>query len=199
MPKAGCAMLSRPTCEDREMNLPTIPTDNFYKFMAISGVAIVIFSFAFPMTLIKDLRPKQIKIMTKQKVMKLELDELLKEQDILSKDIAVAETNLENLTSENVVKLRERQVDLHQNVINIKIKTINIEGQIDMIGALTEELHFAKILMICGVIIGLIFSFCGFVAWYFIVQIPSDLLLRRQVEGNQIEISEHSHKKGLGG
>jgi hypothetical protein len=181
------------------MTLPTIPTDNFYKFFAISGVIIVIFSFAYPWTLIRDIRPKQIEVMTKLEVLKIELIESDKDIDVLDKEVTVAENNLENLISEDVIKLREHTDKINRKRFEISIKKINIGGQIALIDYLREELLTAKWVMIIGVILGCILSFGGFIAWYFIVQVPSDLLLRRQVESCQSKPSKPVNEKEQGG
>jgi len=56
------------------MNLPvpTLPTDNLYKFMALSGLAIVIFSFVFPMIRMSEIKLKLVEVETQTELLEIE-------------------------------------------------------------------------------------------------------------------------------
>jgi hypothetical protein len=52
------------------MNLPSLPTDNLYKFLALSGLAIVLFSLVFPIIRISEIRMQIIEVDTQLKCWK---------------------------------------------------------------------------------------------------------------------------------
>jgi hypothetical protein len=58
------------------MNLPSLPTDNLYKFLALSGLFIVLFSFIFPMKRVGELKLKASEIITQAEVLRIEIDDL---------------------------------------------------------------------------------------------------------------------------
>jgi hypothetical protein len=59
------------------MNLPvpTLPTDNLYKFMALSGLAIIIFSLVFPMIRISEIKLKMVEVETQLAVLHIEIND----------------------------------------------------------------------------------------------------------------------------
>jgi hypothetical protein len=58
------------------MDLPSLPTDNLYKFLALSGLFIVVFGFIFPMTRISELKLKACEVNTQIEVLRIEVDDL---------------------------------------------------------------------------------------------------------------------------
>jgi hypothetical protein len=58
------------------MNLPSLPTDNLYKFLALSGLFIVLFSFIFPMKRIGELNLKSLELKTQVEMSRIEVDYL---------------------------------------------------------------------------------------------------------------------------
>ena len=69
----------------------------------------------------------------------------------------------------------------------IEIKRAELEGKTKENGELIEDLKSYLIFLVAGGMLGLLFCFFGFVLWYKVVQRPSDLLLKAQVERSLME------------
>ena len=182
------------------MNLPTFPTDNLYKFLAISGLFIVIFSLVYPRTRLSEITQKTIELETKEKILNIKSAELTYEMAELKKEVEAAKKRKsESFTREELEKLLKKSVDFQLKNTEHEINLVNLEGVLKQINELHKEFHFEWQFIKIGGYLGLIISMVGFVSWYWLVQLPSDLLLRRQIENNQLKPSKKSHKKGQDG
>jgi len=152
------------------MNLPTLPTDNLYKFLALSGLAIAIFVLVFPMIRISEIRLKLVEVKTQSKVLAVEIEELKEDTDRWAKKTS--------LSPEGTASLRKRLIEL-------RIKGVEIRGRFEQIKSLNRDLDYSMILIWVGLPLGMLISFLGFLLWYFRVQKPNDLLLRKHVESDK--------------
>ena len=149
------------------MHMPSLPTDNLYKFLAVSGLVIFIFSQVLPVIRISEIRMKLVEVRTQSNILKVLSEEL-------EEDIAIWK-NKTSLTPEEKDSFRKR-------LIEIRIKTAELRGRFEQVESLNRDLDYLMILFWGGLLIGVGISVLGFLAWYFIVQKPNDLLLRKQVE-----------------
>jgi hypothetical protein len=158
-----------------EINLPTLPTDNLYKFLALSGLAIAILSLVLPVIRISEIRIKLVEVKTQSNLLNIKIEELSKDTDRLAKKTA--------LSPEETESLRNR-------LIEHKIKVVELSGRFEQINSLNRDLDYLMILFWGGLPLGAGISVLGFMAWYFLVQKPNDLLLKKQVENqNQTKLS----------
>ncbi|MBM4273084.1 MAG: hypothetical protein FJ134_01275 [Deltaproteobacteria bacterium] len=149
------------------MQLPIPPTDNLYKFLALSGLVLVIFSIVFPLSRISDINLKLLEFEMQSDVLEVELKYL--EQD-------TAEwVEKENPTPEEQEMLRKRTLEL-------RIKHTELKGRIRQINGLINEVKENWKILKVGGTVGMAFSFIGFGLWLFRIQLPSDLLLQKQVK-----------------
>ena len=65
------------------MNLPipTLPTDNLYKFMALSGLAILIFSLVFPVIRMSEIKLKMVELEIQGEILKIEKNHIIFESN----------------------------------------------------------------------------------------------------------------------
>jgi hypothetical protein len=152
------------------ITLPTLPTDNLYKFLALSGLAIAIFSLVFPIIRISEIRMKLIEVKTQSNVLDVEIEELKGDTDRWAKKTS--------LSPEETASLRKR-------LIEIRIKSVEIRGRFEQIKSLNRDLDYSMTLIWVGLPLGLIISHLGFLLWYFRVQKPNDLQIRKQVESDR--------------
>src|SRR3989442_1262057 len=110
------------------MNLPTLPTDNLYKFFALSGLALIVFIVVFPTNQISDIELKTIEVKTQISLLELE-------GSVLERDLDVAGTK-KKPTEEEVLKLKDRQQQF-------KAKVIQIQGQRERLATLLKQLRSA--------------------------------------------------------
>ncbi|OOG38604.1 MULTISPECIES: hypothetical protein [unclassified Rhodanobacter] len=174
------------------MNLPSIPTDNLYKFCAVSGVVLLLFGATFPVQKLFDTQNNLDQVRTEEQILSLQIADLQEDfhrvnsdLETLQKDTTAAEANpraadLPSLrarsttagTTINAVKKQSRQLAL----INVRQQG-NFEHLKHLIQRLWLYVAAAAIFMLGG----LQLAFFGFRCWYYRVQKPADDLLQRQI------------------
>lgn len=139
------------------MDLGVIPTDNLYKFLAISGLVLVIFSFVFANKLISRLRERLFEVQVDVAKINAELD-FLESQQGASPDLGGGTPVSDPLHSQ-----REQKVALA--VADIKMEQLEF---------LIRETRIATKGLILGVGIGGAMMVAGFTLWYEKLQKPLD-------------------------
>jgi hypothetical protein len=147
------------------MNLPTLPTENIYKFMALSGLALLIFSFTFPSRLADELELKAVEVTVEGKLISMEVSELQGE-------VESAKSN-PNLSIEDKISFTHKLTQLNT-------KLIQFSGNNLRLSVLHKQASHALNLSLSGFFFGLITAFFGFIFWYIRIQKPADLLLKKQ-------------------
>ena len=162
------------------INMPSLPTDNLYKFLALSGLAIVTFSIVFPMIRDSELNLMMLETDKNMKVANIEKELFDKRIDkFLNSDLG---SNLDEL------KMREEELEIWRNLLkDQQIYTVDLEYEVRKFEELHKELKFIQLLMKFGFGVGLIITFLGFLLWYVRVQKPNDLLLRKQIETDKTQ------------
>ena len=155
------------------MYIPAIPTDNLYKFVALSGVALVLVSLIYPEQALRELGTRQIDSETQMQVLLAQADRLERELDLLDKS-----PDFENKKLELIKKQNDE----------IRVNAIRSSGE-NQKSALYEAHHervitYSKFLLA----IGSAMSILGFFFWYRRVQKPADLAAADQSKSQ----SEHT-------
>lgn len=152
------------------MNIPTFPTDNLYKFLAISGIGIILTSVLYAQTFVYKLQDQVI-----------ELDgafnELDYESTLLEKQISVLESAAEPSESD----FRSAQAankKLHLKKIQIKTKFELLKAKRTQADELLRNSYI-------GSLVGLLMSFFGFSSWYLKVQRYQDRVLATEAKQNE--------------
>ena len=149
------------------MNLPALPSDNLYKFMAFAGLVTVLFGVGFPATKLGPLEARHIELLADDKILKVEIQQL-------SRKIAVAEKKKKPTPGEVAF--------LRKSMNEIEIKHILLTAKGEQLIALISELRFFWNFLRVGMFVGSFFMVLGFWLWYYRVQKPQDLLLRKQLK-----------------
>ena len=152
------------------MNLSTLPTDHLYKFLALAGLALFVFSVAYPTNLISDL---ELRIVESETQIRL--------QDA---DISKFEGELDAFEKKKPHPSEQEVLILRDNFQQLKVKKIEVQGKTERLAILNKQLREAFNLLKLSALVGLLMAFVGFLLWYVRVQRPADLLARQQVEGN---------------
>ena len=150
------------------MDLPHLPTDNLYKFMALSGLALIIFSTAVPIVRLGELDLKRAEVEGEQTVLEVELEELKRDISLLEKKVKPSSQDLD--------AFRKRAVEL-------RIKNAQFKGKTEQYRTLVSALQLAWSILKYGNTIGVAVAAAGFLLWYRQIQRPNDALLKRQLRG----------------
>jgi hypothetical protein len=183
------------------MTIPNLPTDNLYKFIALTGIFLFLFAIIYPeyrrqeisneMTLIDgeisklDLEKEKIK--DKQKEIKNQIDKLDKQCNCGSKSIVndsvivrtvILDGSKELLDlSSSIDQLVEEWKDLHRQLISKMIDIVTREKV--LINKQTEINDYQKEAN-TYIPVSLIISVVGFMTWYEKTQSIQDKLLKEQ-------------------
>jgi hypothetical protein len=142
-----------------------LPTDNLYKFLAISGLIITLFSFYYPFQKLHELQFLMIEIPSEAELLEFQnqylrgrvnyLEERHKKEEDLSKKQAIYD-------------------DSYKSEIELKKILVNIESNKKKLSVLLIEHQIYKGVSIIGVIFGVLLMVFGFRWWYQKIQKPLD-------------------------
>ena len=156
----------------------TIPTDNFYKFFAISGLIILISTSFYVVEYTQKLTSEIVDLESSAEVLKFET-ELQNSQAIsLSNEITKVKIDL----PQRILLINEMNAKGNQ----IKINEIKLKANIEKIAIKIKYLCFEYIISFFFSL-GSFYSICfGFKNWYYKLQLPTDELLELQVKNEKI-------------
>jgi hypothetical protein len=173
------------------MNLPSIPTDNLYKFCAVSGVVLLLFGATFPVQKLFETQDNLDRVETEIAILKAqtsafqeEAQRLKSDAVSLQKDIAAAEANPRNA---DVEALRARNATANtslsaasKEVHQLRIMSIREKGNVDHVKHLVYRVWLYITAAAAFMFGGLSLARFGFLHWYYRVQKPSDEILQHQ-------------------
>lgn len=188
------------------MGIPNLPTDNLYKFLALSGIVIILFSFYISANLIELYNEKVFQNNRDIKLLSVEAKFMEKDQIALKKEFNDFDkylTALESLLvnkeeisadSMRIIKeeLQTRESEykdgklMHKKLSDIGrehvLKLTRIEALNDEIDNLDKKIFFARIFSFVGLLAGFIMSFKGFKNWYYKIQVYQDMEIKKKAE-----------------
>ena len=148
------------------MELPNLPTDNMYKFMAFSGLAILLFTFYFGYTQAIEIKNKINEIELEKNLLALEIKQYGALMERLKKS---GNTTSEQLNeSEKVLNEMERRgviINEKERILKYLIRSVNQLNYVILISLIVGSLLFA----------------IGCRLWYKRVQYYQDLAIKSNI------------------
>jgi hypothetical protein len=186
------------------MNLPTLPTDNLYKFTALSGLAIIALCIIWPLQRYNEIKLKMAEIHIQIEVLEIDIENI--GDDILdalatkgissTKKQALIRNYLKDLLKredinklskewkgEPVLNVKEQAIFRKQHN-EIKKRLVKIRGEREKVIILINELSTYYWIIRIGGWVGLILFLSGLGSWYLFTQMPNDILLQKQIKGD---------------
>ena len=165
-----------------------LPTDNLYKFVALTGAALLIASFIFPLTRLDDLELAIQQTSSQRKVLGVETSAL--EADVTQLDLDLkrlgaavdAASRPASAMKEDAIKARERLHELSGKQLALAIKRAEIQGNDDKNTLLMKQIKRTWSYLKIGGFIGLLMTYVGFLLWYLRVQRPMDIEVRKKLD-----------------
>lgn len=189
------------------MKLPEIPTDNLYKFMALSGIVILIASF-IPFSYAHKLKVKTIHLNSEIEILRQQREWLTKDMNDLE---AASKKLLQRYDKYDEYATRKGAGD-HTSELSEVFKTkLDAKGK-QVLKELSElsdlnrqkfvseaqqrakykELKYLLIIMrmglslsVVGLVSGIFLAYIGFSLWYNRLQIPLDRLIKNKAKDEQ--------------
>ena len=164
------------------MQIPNLPTDNLYKFMALLGLILIILSTVFPIWTIHYIGLKQIQSQTELDLFDIEEVYLRREQQEIRETLEALPPNkrigARRLTDE---KARDHSIKFGQT-----------KGKWEEIKYLNSWRKDLKVFIFTGMFIGSILTVYGFSLWYKRLQKYQDQVIKNEA---QKQLHNNSERK----
>jgi exonuclease VII large subunit len=182
---------------------PSLPTDNLYKFLALSGVVILLFSAYFMKTRVLELED-QVEILKAEKQIGLEKIRSIEEcqknlENIINNSIAEQTGKLKKDKNKlelqySDTEIKQIQRELHETMLEQRIEAIKTTSKAKRLSQLIEQsselVNWGSLCVGLGVFLANI----GFLLWYKKVQKPLDL--RMQMELQRLQTNPQQNTDG---
>lgn len=191
------------------MQIPNVPTDNLYKFIAISGLALFIFSISSILYLQKNKYENLINLAEKNdlnaadsikamdsifyynKLLIIEKNDFKNKFGFFYDSLNLETIKLKSGLKANVERILtiELQLKKMKSVIEYEKAELNIRNEIEKIKSTLYGILYLLLYLL--IFLGLAFSFFGFIQWYFKTQKYYDKKLKKDslIEFNYLEKS----------
>lgn len=175
------------------MQIPSLPTDNLYKFCAIAGIALFVFGASYALEKSVELNVRvsndntKISVMQKQiEFWKEDVDQQKRDVGRVSNDIGslekqkhVSPGQLDSIKRENNATV-VRQANLIETSRKIQIQAIRLSGEVRNAQILFHNFLFMSVICGMSILVGPWLALFGFRRWYALVQVPQDSVALRQ-------------------
>lgn len=146
--------------------LSDLPTDNLYKFMALSGVALTIFSCVFPLWMEFSTWEKMDPLRIDIAVMQVEVENFKK--------------NISNIDFNNLSADQEK--DLGQKTESLSLKNAEIGAKLGILKYYSFRSTLILILMFVPAFLSIFLANAGFVRWYNKLQKYQDEIIETEAK-----------------
>ena len=171
--------------------IPTIPTDNLYKFCAVSGLVLLLFGATFPVQELFETQNDIDQITTKVEIQRLQVAYFKEDSQRANSDLNRLEKDTNAAAASphaaDVPWLKARLVTVsttlgtvHKQGHELAIANAKLDGDVTHLVRLSHRMWLyiaAAALFMLG---GSRLAFFGFARWYLCLQKPTDDLLARQ-------------------
>ncbi|MBN2383592.1 hypothetical protein JXQ70_12000 [bacterium] len=164
------------------MNIPNVPTDNLYKFLALSGTIIVILSLYFPKIKEAEFRDRLIDIKENISILDSKIKDCNSQLEMLKKAVNTKNIDSQEIDKDKIIpNIIDKTIELG-NIINLieidQIKKSFEVTRIEVLSERLEEILFWRKVTLC---IGFLSAFFSYIFWYFRVQKIQDQILKNDL------------------
>ena len=153
------------------------PTDNLYKFIAITGVALMVFSFVMPYIKLSELDNELITLSGEHEILCFKEKPVSERLSQISEEITEvkqeAGQDCENLDKLNLTKLEtllNRINDAGKQNDDIWIDSMMLATKTKLIAVINTRIKSWRIFLLVGYGVGLAMTYYGFKFWYLRLQ-----------------------------
>ena len=172
------------------MNIPSIPTDNLYKFIALSGTILVLLTGYIAETRVSEVEDAILEANETLRIIKTKSDALKLNAENIKTTIKNSISNQNGKYQKDSTKLQIEYTSNEIKELLQKIQETDLVIQIEHSKSISktkkvEQLHErSKMIVIRSFIamfIGIFMACFGFFFWYIRVQKPLDLILQNEL------------------
>ena len=186
------------------MNIPNLPTDNLYKFIALTGFFLMVFSFGYKEYRNHQFNIENTKINVAEKLLefKIENKKTLVEHSRKLRDfeLNVMESENNNMTKEELNKYIEKFISSYKTEIseaelewyyNDAGELLKISELTNVYVGRTKKLNW---ILNLSIFIGLISMISGFYLWYIKLQKYQDIILLKKSQISRSKTEEEENE-----
>ena len=162
-----------------QMQLPSLPTDNLYKFIALSGLVLLVTAIVVPVKIQDEIDKDFARLVLIQQV-KIDLAVLEWNQAGSPPKTLTTEEAIEKWRSSQKEKKEELQSRLR------KLEVSGADAEFEYYSAIRVRKRWRRIAYCIGAI-GILLMCIGFRLWYVRLQKYQDKIIRRQAELDKSE------------
>lgn len=197
------------------MKFPEIPTDNLYKFMALSGIVLFIASY-LPFYHVHKLRVDLARIQGEHNLIKQKAEWVSEEverikhgnEPLMAQMAELTEISASEITAavnagltfSEVCKIKGVDIEKHEikwDELTAKlsdqlkllqeqqIKRIELMTNLEMLNCHLKMVVREQWLATSAAFLGSVLSFCGFTLWYRRLQAPQDMIIKQKAKDAQ--------------
>ena len=172
-----------------------VPTDSLYKFLAIFGLIIMVFSLVFPYRIANECGLKAIEISGELKILDLEIGSLKEDiakfkeavqgtmQDIIKIEKNRKLTKIEKDTIRTeALKKKDILAQKREKLLRIAIKNEELNNNNNKILYLLNQVRQYRIIFNFAAFSGFLMTILGFYFWYHRLQKYQDAVIKKKSE-----------------
>lgn len=169
------------------MNIPSIPTDNLYKFIAIFGLVIIIAGSYLYISMVKQYSLDTISLVKESGILKVRSDALSTRMNQLEGEIKIAiEQQDRELAERLLTELKNILEENNQIAISLK----DVEGDVQKSENTGIFVDIARSGYYSSLGIGTYFIIYGFWFWYSKLQYYQDSIIKRKADNKDMKHKE---------
>lgn len=198
------------------MNIPNLPTDSLYKFLALAGLSFILISTYMTYNILSNKNQETLKFNGEISIYNYENDKLNSDlkfiKQRLRKLCALCNCNcfdkkgeiqiLPNFTKSDNKELNNQRQEIdsllngyHDKLDQFNIKTLQIQSKNELLADNEESTHAYMKIFLSLIATGFLMAVMGFRLWYKRIQIYQDKILRDEaLKLNENKINEQAQK-----
>jgi hypothetical protein len=170
------------------------PTDSLYKFMAISGLLLLVFCLIYPEQRRFEVNIEKARIDGELKILISDNEVLKQDLELLMDDLKDHKDRAQKMaenrgTATELTGLQKRQDELERKKLEqfekeraFKTKLLEIQTKIMLLNTTESFASWLAYLSKVGFVVGACLMISGFLFWYLKVQQPQDRILEAQAK-----------------
>jgi hypothetical protein len=167
--------------------LPPPPTDNLYKFQALSGLVMLSLTVWFLFDCFEKLDLNRQVLLHDVAILKVETDHFgADENDLNSRKESLLKMSTTNSSPDAALRiaaeLRETAEQLKKQSLELKIKAVDLDYKNDLLALDGKRAAFYWIVVVCAIPLLLSWTWLGFRNWQTRIQDYQDSILQNEAE-----------------
>lgn len=165
-----------------QLPVPSIPTDNLYKFLAVTGLICALACLLYPPIITVSMARKAADVVAARALIDIQIRDVESQIDDLSSDVHEAKTKESDVSEAEIASLDGQLTILKEEARTLEKGLSSFERDGRIAQAEGEALSTQMDLIASAFVPSIVLALFGFLMWYLRVQRYADAVLRLQAE-----------------